>query len=98
VWNGMWRAMKMAAIAEAHEVNVAPHNFYGHLATFMNLHWSAAVPNLEIMEVDVDRLAWDDEIFSTVPEFVDGYLDVPDGPGWGCEPIVEALADHPPRS
>jgi L-alanine-DL-glutamate epimerase-like enolase superfamily enzyme len=45
VWNGMWQSMKIAAAAEAHEMNVAPHNFYGHLATMMNAHFSAAVPN-----------------------------------------------------
>ena len=33
VWNGVWQSMKIAALAEAHEVNVAPHNFYGHLCT-----------------------------------------------------------------
>jgi galactonate dehydratase len=97
VWNGMWTGLKMAALAEAHEVNVAPHNFYGHLATFMNLHWAAAVPNLEIMEVDVDRLPWDADLFDAVPQFVDGHLEVPDTPGWGCEPVLDALADHPPR-
>src|SRR5262249_54209833 len=38
VWNGVWQSMKIAALAEAHEVNVAPHNFYGHLCTMMNAH------------------------------------------------------------
>jgi L-alanine-DL-glutamate epimerase-like enolase superfamily enzyme len=59
-WNGIWQSMKIAALAEANEVNVAPHNFYGHLCTFMAAHFSAAVPNLRIMETDIDRLAWDD--------------------------------------
>ena len=45
VWNGVWQSMKIANSAEAHEVNIAPHNFYGHLASFMNLHFAAAVPN-----------------------------------------------------
>ena len=56
-WNGVWQSMKIAASAEAHEVNVAPHNFYGHLCTMMNAHFAAAVPNLRIMEIDIDRLA-----------------------------------------
>jgi galactonate dehydratase len=30
-WNGVWQSMKIAAAAEHFEVNVAPHNFYGHL-------------------------------------------------------------------
>ena len=63
-WNGVWQSMKIAAAAEAHEVNVAPHNFYGHLCTMMNAHFAAAVPNLRIMETDIDRLAWDDELFT----------------------------------
>jgi galactonate dehydratase len=62
VWNGVWQAMKIANAAEAFEVNIAPHNFYGHLATMMNAHFAAAVPNLRIMEVDIDRLPWDDEL------------------------------------
>jgi len=97
VWNGVWQSMKIASLAEAHEVNIAPHNFYGHLASFMNLHFAAAVPNLRIMEIDVDRLAWDSELFTHAPDFVDGYFAVPDRPGWGCEPREEALAAHPPK-
>ena len=96
-WNGVWQSMKIAAAAEAHEVNVAPHNFYGHLCTMMNAHFSAAVPNLRIMETDIDRIGWDHELFSHLPEFVDGYLVMPDRPGWGTEPKEEAIRAHPPK-
>jgi L-alanine-DL-glutamate epimerase-like enolase superfamily enzyme len=95
-WNGVWQSMKIAAAAEAHEVNVAPHNFYGHLCTMMNAHFAAAVPNLRIMETDIDRIAWDHELFSHVPEFVDGHLIMPNRPGWGIEPKEEAVRAHPP--
>lgn len=98
VWNGVWQSMKIANAAEAWEVNVAPHNFYGHLCSFMNIHFSAAVPNLRIMEIDIDRLPWDSELFSHEPEFEDGYIVVPDRPGWGCDPIEEALEAHPPTA
>jgi L-alanine-DL-glutamate epimerase-like enolase superfamily enzyme len=96
-WNGVWQSMKIAASAEAHEVNVAPHNFYGHLCTMMNAHFSAAVPNLRIMETDIDRIEWDHELFTHVPEIVDGYLVMPERPGWGTEPNEEALRAHPPK-
>jgi len=95
VWNGVWQSMKVAALADGHEVNVAPHNFYGHLCTMMNAHFAAAVPNLRIMEVDIDRIAWDDELFTHVPEYRDGHLIVPDRPGWGTEPNEDALRAHP---
>jgi len=95
-WNGVWQSMKIAASAEAHEVNVAPHNFYGHLCSMMNAHFCAAVPNLRIMEIDIDRLEWDHELFTHLPEIADGYLVIPDRPGWGT-PNEEALRAHPPK-
>jgi L-alanine-DL-glutamate epimerase-like enolase superfamily enzyme len=96
-WNGVWQSMKIANAAEAFEVNIAPHNFYGHLCTMMNAHFSAAVPNLRIMETDIDRIAWDHELFSHEPEFKDGYLIMPDRPGWGTDPVEEALRAHPAK-
>ena len=96
-WNGVWQSMKIAAAAEAHEINVAPHNFYGHLCTMMNAHFSAAVPNLRIMETDIDRIAWDHELFDHVPEFVDGHLVMPDRPGWGIVPNEDAIRARPPK-
>ena len=97
VWNGVWQSMKIAAAAEAYEVNVAPHNFYGHLSTMMNVHFAAAVPNLRIMEIDIDRLAWDDEIFTNAPPIEDGYMIVPDTPGWGTEPNEDAVRERPAK-
>lgn len=96
-WNGVWQSMKIAAAADAHEVNVAPHNFYGHLCTMMNAHFCAAVPNLRIMETDIDRPEWDHELFTHLPEFADGHLVMPDRPGWGTEPNEEGLRRHPPQ-
>jgi L-alanine-DL-glutamate epimerase-like enolase superfamily enzyme len=98
VWNGVWQSMKIATAADAFEVNIAPHNFYGHLCTMMNAHFAAAAPNLRIMEVDIDRLAWDHELFTVLPRFEDGHLLVPDTPGWGTEPNEEAVRAHPPRA
>ena len=62
----------------------------------MNAHFCAAVPNLRIMEVDVDRIAWDHELFTHVPTYENGHIAVPDPPGWGTEPIEAALLAHPP--
>jgi len=96
-WNGVWQSMKIASAAEAHEVNVAPHNFYGHLCTMMNAHFAAAVPNLRIMETDIDRLAWDDELVDHPPLFENGHLIVPERPGWGCVPNEAAIRARPPK-
>ncbi|MCQ4332795.1 mandelate racemase/muconate lactonizing enzyme family protein [Natronomonas sp. F2-12] len=97
LWNGIFQSTKIASMADAHQLHVAPHNYYGHLATFMNAHLAAAVPNLRIMETDIDRIPWDDELFSATPEYRDGKLQLPDEPGWGCEPDEAALERHPPK-
>lgn len=97
VWNGVWQGLKVAACADANEVNVAPHNFYGHLATMMNAHFAAAVPNLRIMEIDIDRLPWDGDLFTNEPPIQGGHLVLPETPGWGTEPDEGALAARPPR-
>lgn len=98
VWNGIWQSMKIAATAEAHEINIAPHNFYGHLATMMNAHFAAAVPNLRIVEDDIDRLPWDSEIFPHEPVIKDSHLVLPDTPGWGCDPDEDAIRARPLKS
>lgn len=97
VWNGVWQSMKIAAAADAHEVNVAPHNFYGHLCTMMNAHFAAAAPNLRIMEIDIDRLPWDEELFTRLPRIEDGHLVLDQAPGWGTEPNEEAVRARPPK-
>src|SRR5260370_1476062 len=66
-WHVVWPSIKIAASAEAYEVNVAPHNFYGHLCTMMNAHFSAAVPDLRVMETDIDRPTRDHARFTHVP-------------------------------
>ncbi|MDH4093526.1 MAG: mandelate racemase/muconate lactonizing enzyme family protein [Betaproteobacteria bacterium] len=96
-WNGVWQSMKIANVAEAHEVNVAPHNFYGHLCTMMNAHFAAAVPNLRIMETDIDRIEWDDALVTHAPVYDQGELVMPARPGWGTEPVEEAIRARPPK-
>jgi L-alanine-DL-glutamate epimerase-like enolase superfamily enzyme len=97
-WNGVAESLKIAAMADAYEVNVAPHNFYGHLATMMNAHFSAVVPNFRIMEIDPDRVPWYDELVTVTPTIEDGHLLLSDAPGWGTDVNEEAVRAHPPRS
>jgi galactonate dehydratase len=97
VWNGVWQAMKIANVADAFDVNIAPHNFYSYQATMMNVHFAAAVPNLRVMEHDVDRLSWDDELFTSAPQIRNGAIMVPDTPGWGCDPIEAAILARPAK-
>ncbi len=97
VWNGFREALGIAAIADAHEVNVAPHNFFGPLATLISAHFCAAIPNFRIMEIDVNDVPWRDELVTHPPVIDRGHLVVPTGAGWGAEVNEDVLRTHPPR-
>ena len=96
-WNGVAESAKIAAMADTYEVNVAPHNFYGHLCTLMNAHWCAVAPNFRIMEIDVDAVPWLDELYTVKPTIEDGHLRLPTTPGWGTEVDEAGVKAHPPR-
>ena len=94
-WNGILESMKIASMAEAHEINVAPHNFYGHLSTMMSAHFCAAVGNFRIMEIDIDDVPWKDDLVTVTPAIADGHMTLPSGPGWGTEVNEDAIRAHP---
>ena len=96
-WNGVAESLKIAAMADTYEVNVAPHNFYGSLCTMMNAHWCAVAPNFRIMEIDVDAVPWIDELYTVKPTIKDGYLHLPSTPGWGTEVNEAGVKAHPAR-
>jgi galactonate dehydratase len=89
--------MKVASMADSYEVNVAPHNYYGHLATAISAHFCAVTPNFRVMEVDVDSVRWRDELFLNVPVIENGDLLLPTGPGWGVEVNEAAVRARPPK-
>ena len=83
IWNGFAQSKKIADLAETYEVNCAPHNYYSHLATFISAQWCAAIPNVRILEVDVDDVPWKDELTTAVPDDRRRRADDPDRPGLG---------------
>lgn len=97
LWNGFLESYKIAALGGAYSVPVAPHNFYGHVATMISAHFAAAVPHLHVMETDVDAVAWRDELVDVPPVVENGELVLPDRPGWGIEVNEEAVRAHAPK-
>ena len=94
---GITGMRKIAALAEAQYVGLAPHNPNGPVATAMNLHLAAAIPNFLILETvgscDDDRLFGE----LTSPPLVrrDGHGCLPTGPGYGISLRHDAFAAHP---
>jgi galactonate dehydratase len=95
IWNGFAQSKKIADMAETFEVNCAPHNYYSHLATFISAQWCAAIPNVRILEIDVDDVPWREEVTSATPETNGGVMVVPTAPGWGADVDEDVVRAHP---
>ena len=93
-WNGFSQSKKVGDLAEAHQLNVAPHNYYSHLASAISASLCAVLPNVRIMETDVDDVPWKDDLVTVKPTIVDGYYVTPAGPGWGTDLNEEAAREH----
>ena len=94
-WNGFAQSKKVGDLAEAYQLNVAPHNYYSHLSTCISASLCAVLPNVRIMEIDVDDVPWREDMVTNVPHIENGYLTIPSGPGWGVEMVEEVLKAHP---
>ena len=97
IWNGYMESLKIAAMADVYEMNVAPHNFYGHLSSVISAHFCAAVPNFRIMETDIDSVPWRDELVDLPPVIENGEFVLSNRPGWGVEVNEAGVRAHPPR-
>jgi len=97
-WNGFSESLKIAAMADAYEINVAPHNFYSHLSTMMSANLAALVPNLRIMETDPDVVPWHDDLCTVKPTIKNGQMALPTGPGWGTEVNEATIRAHPAQT
>lgn len=92
---GLTGGRKIAAIAEAAHMGVAPHNPMGPVAGTVALHFDVATPNFIIQEEAVALAPWFDEIFTHPLALKDGYWSIPEGPGLGVEINEAAAAKYP---
>ena len=94
-WNGFTAAKKVADLAEAYEVSVCPHNYYSHLSTLISGHLCVCVPNVRIMETEVEDVLWKDDTVTSVPVIDEGHLLIPSTAGWGTDLDEDEIARHP---
>ena len=94
---------KIAAMAEAEHILIAPHNPLGPIGSVATLHLSTCVPNFQIQEVVTQGggrgVPWRDELIGGVMANrpIDGYLQLPPGPGLGIDLDEKVAEAHPYR-
>jgi len=92
---GLLEAKKIAAMAEATSVGVAPHNPLGPIAGVAALHFAVSTPNHVIQEEMVGAVPWYFEVVRGPIRMIDGFWQVPEVPGLGIEVDEEACSRHP---
>jgi galactonate dehydratase len=83
---GISEAKKIATMAEAHQLPVAPHDCTGPIVLVASTHLSINAPNALIQEtVRAYYSGWYRELVTTLPDIRDGTIAAPPGPGLGTE-------------
>ena len=95
---GVMEMKKIAAMAEANYVRIAPHNPMGPLANVVNTHFAASTPNFFILEYHPDDESPRKDLLKETNVVKDGYLPVPNKPGWGVELNEEAFRHYPAKA
>ena len=83
---GLSEAKKIATMAEAHQLPVAPHDCTGPIVYVASCHLSLNAPNALIQEsVRAFYTGWYKELVTELPEVRDGHIHPMSGPGLGTE-------------
>ena len=83
---GISEARKIAAMAEAWHLSVAPHDCTGPVVLAASTHLALNAPNALVQEsVRAYHRTWYRDVVDALPEIVDGFITVPPGPGLGLD-------------
>ena len=94
---GFTEAMKVAGWAEAHYIDIMPHNPLGPICTAASIHLCSAVPNMAWLESHAGQYTDDAperRIFDGAPKNSGGMFPVNDLPGLGITLNEDALTDE----
>jgi galactonate dehydratase len=94
---GISEMKKIATIAEAHRVELAPHNPQSDVSTLASLHVDISTPNFAIQEITHrgNEQYWKDLFYGGAIRYEGGFALPPDRPGLGID-MDEAVAAKRP--
>ncbi|MEZ5668932.1 MAG: mandelate racemase/muconate lactonizing enzyme family protein [Alphaproteobacteria bacterium] len=92
---GLGETKRIAHLAHAHLIPVAPHNPVGPVMNAMTLHTAVAIPNFKVFETVSIDVPWRKELVRENLAFEDGALLAPTTPGLGVELNEDACARFP---
>lgn len=90
---GITEAKKIASMAEAYHLPIAPHDCTGPVVLTASTHLSINAPNALIQEtVRSFYTGWYRELVTELPTIVDGTIAPPSGPGLGTELLPDLFS------
>lgn len=92
---GILEAKKIASMAEAYHVQIAPHLYCGPVVGAANIQLATCSPNFLIQESILDWRGFHTEILKKPIQWQDGYIIPPTEPGLGVELNEEVALKHP---
>jgi galactonate dehydratase len=93
---GILGSRKAADMVDAHYGTVIPHAAQGPICTLACLHIDISTPNSWLQETFQEfNEPWERDLLTQCPRVIDGYFELPSGPGIGADLNLEEMARHP---
>ncbi len=92
---GILEGKKIAAIAEVHHAQIAPHLYCGPVVGAANIQLATTLPNFLILEGILDWSGFHAELLEQPIEWQDGYVIPPTAPGLGVVLDEQVARAHP---
>lgn len=92
---GLMESKKIAAMAEAEYLTIAPHSPLGPVSTAVSTHFAASTPNFIILEYRDDSQGPMRNLILEPIKRDGGYLELPQDPGLGIELNEKAFPGNP---
>ena len=90
---GIWEMKKVAALAEVHNAQMAPHLYAGPVEWAANLHLAASIPNLLIAETI--ETPFHDRLIRGSIKVEEGFVRLSEAPGLGIDVDEDFARAHP---
>ncbi len=92
---GILEGKKIAALAEAHNAQIAPHLYCGPIVGAANIQLATCSPNFLILEGILDWGGFHADLLKTPIRWEDGFVIPPTAPGLGVELDEDVARAHP---
>ena len=92
---GLLELTRIAAMADADGVAVAPHNPSGPVSTAATVQVCAVLRNFRLLEFQWGEAPWRADVLQPAERFVNGSIAVPSRPGFGVELHDRVARAHP---